>query len=350
MSDLLQPLPYNLFAPVSPKNVVNAYRQPQGQKKEDVAGKPQSSTVVDGTSSTAGMDYLNSLYTSPVEEERRRRSSVMNQRLLAVGDAIRHIGNIAHTVGGAPSQTFTDPVAMEQARYERGKAVRDRANQVFFTYQQQKAEQDKKQKQWEQQFGLQMANAMSQAAYRQRQGDIAEANALSLDANRRADLARQTAADEARNRYNEARLKQDKWYKGASLGIQQQRLTDQQRRTNAYVSSKANGGGRGSGVAPLDTPRGQITPNGRNYSNQLLQMWGYANQNGLLNETDEMRRLRALGLANEADDMKRQQVMDLLRTNQALADYATTRLGWSYGGMDLGLDGDGDDDMDLGLE
>jgi hypothetical protein len=46
-------------------------------------------------------------------------------------------------------------------------------------------------------------------------------------------------------------------------------------------------------------------------------------------------------------------VMDLLRTKQDMGDYASSRLGWSYGsgiggGMDLGLDDE--DEMDLGLD
>ena len=105
---------------------------------------PQAFTPLDTRSSTAGMDYLNSLYTSPQEEERLRKASVMNQRILAIGDAVRHIGNIANTVGYAPSQQFNDPVALEQARYEKGKALRDKANQQYYTYQQQKAAQDAK--------------------------------------------------------------------------------------------------------------------------------------------------------------------------------------------------------------
>jgi hypothetical protein len=45
-------------------------------------------------------------------------------------------------------------------------------------------------------------------------------------------------------------------------------------------------------------------------------------------------------------------VMDLLRTNPTMGDYAADRLGWSYGGgtnMELGLEDD-EDEMDLGLE
>jgi hypothetical protein len=293
-------------------------------------------------------------YTSPEEENRLRKASLMNQRILAVGDALRHIGNIANTVNYAPAQQYNSPVLEEQARYEKGKALRDRANQQYIAYQQAKAKQDAEQRKWEQQFGLQQANAASQHAYRQEQARIAAENAANRKAYQEGNLARQTKADEARDRYNEARLKQDKWYKGASLGIQNRRLKDQQRRTTAYVN-KVNSGG-GSGIAPLDTPKGQITPNGKNYSNQLLQMFDYAKSKGYVKESDAARRLRELGFGkDQSDNVKRQMVMDLLRTNQDMGDYASSRLGWSYGagvggGMDLGLDDDEEDEMDLGLD
>ena len=88
-------------------------------------------------------------YTSPEEENRLRKASVMNQRILAVGDALRHIGNIANTVGYAPSQQFNNPAMEEYARYEKSKAIRDAANARYYTYQQQKAAQDAKMRQWE---------------------------------------------------------------------------------------------------------------------------------------------------------------------------------------------------------
>lgn len=88
-------------------------------------------------------------YTSPEDERKMRRASLMNQRILAVGDALRHIGNIANTVGYAPAQQFNNPVLEEQARYEKGKAIRDRANQQYIAYQQAKAKQDAEQKRWE---------------------------------------------------------------------------------------------------------------------------------------------------------------------------------------------------------
>ena len=88
-------------------------------------------------------------YTSPEEEERLRKASVTNQRIMAIGDALRHIGNIANTVRYAPSQQFNSPVTDEIARYERGKALRDKANAALLTYQQQKERQDALQRRWE---------------------------------------------------------------------------------------------------------------------------------------------------------------------------------------------------------
>ena len=86
-------------------------------------------------------------YTSPEEEERLRKASVTNQRIMAVADALRHIGNIANTVDYSPSQQFNQPWAEERARYERGKALRDAANYKYMSYEQAKAAQEQRARQ-----------------------------------------------------------------------------------------------------------------------------------------------------------------------------------------------------------
>ena len=103
---------------------------------------PPAQKPVEPESATSGMDYLSSLYTSPADEERKRRASLANQRILAVGDALRHIGNIATTVNYAPSQTFNSPVAEERQRYERDRALRDAVNMKYLAYRQQRDRQD----------------------------------------------------------------------------------------------------------------------------------------------------------------------------------------------------------------
>jgi len=120
-------------------------------KTPAVSSQPKQYTG--GSNNPQGaLDYLNSLYTSPEDEEKLRKASVMNQRILAIGDALRHIGNIYNTTKGAPAQQFNNPVNEEYARYQQGKALRDRANQIYYNYQQQKAQQDAAMEKWEQQF------------------------------------------------------------------------------------------------------------------------------------------------------------------------------------------------------
>jgi hypothetical protein len=92
-------------------------------------------------------------------------------------------------VNYAPSQQFNNPVAEERARYEKGKALRDRANQQYYTYQQAKAAQDAAQKKWEQQYQLNAINAASQHAYRQYQARIAAERAANQKAYQDGSLA-----------------------------------------------------------------------------------------------------------------------------------------------------------------
>jgi hypothetical protein len=233
----------------SAQNIVSAYQTPQAQVQvqQPVAVKQQpgnqTQPVLDSNSSSAGMDYLNSLYTSPQEEERLRKASVMNPRILAIGDAIRHIGNIANTVNYAPAQQFNSPVAEEQARYERGKALRDRANQQFYTYQQQKAAQDAKERQLEaeraakeRQFRYTAAKDAALLAEQKRNHDLA--NALGI---RRADDAR--AHNEAVRKENERTHKANEAIRRQSNGIAAGSLN---LRRQEFEYRKKNGSGGGS--------------------------------------------------------------------------------------------------------
>lgn len=338
----------------SAQNVIAAYQTPQAQlqMQQTPAGKPQATLpAIDPNSETSGMDALSSMYTSPQEEERLRKASVANQRIMAVADALRHIGNIYNTVNYAPAQQLNSPVLEEQARYEKGKALRDKANLTYLNYQQAKAAQDAKAKQWEATFNYNAAkdaaNAAALADYRDRlireRGRIADQN-YQLGVRR---------ADDAKAG-REATLKETKRYHDITAGQRSQSLKMQRERTTAYVNRANRSGGNSSGgVAPLDTPKGRITPNGRNYSNQIEQIWSFAKEKNLVKESDVEKRLMALGLGKDKSaDVRHQMVLDLLRTNQSIGDYAADRLGWSYGGgtnMDLGLEDD-EDEMDLGLE
>lgn len=142
----------------SAENIIAAQRTPQAQLRS-LQGSPsteqQQQNTVDPNSSTSGMQAILG-YTDPKEEERLRKASVANQRILAVGDALRHIGNIFHTVNYAPSQQFNNPVQEEYDRYQKGKAIRDAANARYYSYMQAKAAQDARIRQAEAQLQYNM--------------------------------------------------------------------------------------------------------------------------------------------------------------------------------------------------
>lgn len=60
------------------------------------------------------------------EDDYDRRMTTNRERLLALGDAMRHIGNIVNTGKGAPSQQFNEPISLEEGRYQQRKAERQR--------------------------------------------------------------------------------------------------------------------------------------------------------------------------------------------------------------------------------
>lgn len=165
----------------------------------------------------------------------------MNQRILAIGDAIRHIGNIANTVNYAPAQQFNSPVAEEQARYEKGKALRDRANQQFYTYQQQKAAQDRAAAKMEREFMLKLADDKRKEA-------LNDARISRYNAQNAKDAANQ-AYWETRARLQEEGWPLDKAIKEARKAQieAQTRLSTVKANQGGFAPKKGSSGGRGSG-------------------------------------------------------------------------------------------------------
>lgn len=223
-------------------------------------------------------------YTSPEEEARLRKASVNNQRILAVADALRHIGNIANTANYAPSQQYNRPWAEEQARYEQGKAMRDKANNALFAYQRQMAEQERKIRQAEaeaarkeRQMAFEREKWETQKPYYEQRGKAQEyiAGTKKLEYENAPDLIA------GRKKAQDALAYQRKSSGDAAMV-----------KANAYASDKAdasrkrgysggsNGGGRrgGSGGSGSSAP---IRFSGRNGS--------YARkQNASKNEIDDM--------------------------------------------------------------
>lgn len=164
-------------------------------------------------------------YTSPEQEERIRKASVNNQRLLAVTDALRHIGNIYHTVKGSPSQQFNSPVVEDYERYQKGKALRDAANARFMSYKQAKERQDALIKRYEDELQFKRDKEAAAAKDRaQKMKDARDKWQKTLDYRKDKD-----------DREFELKKSTDAWRKSQG----QQRIDIQ--------ASKAAGGGRRSG-------------------------------------------------------------------------------------------------------
>lgn len=128
--------------------------KPQEQEKQEPSKTDQGNKQYSGggDSSTKGPNYLAGLFTTPRQEEELRKASVARQRILAIGDIGRHIANMVGTVNGSTPMQFNSPVGDERKRYLQEKAVRDQNNLRYMNYQQMKAAQDQKMRQFEYQI------------------------------------------------------------------------------------------------------------------------------------------------------------------------------------------------------
>lgn len=140
------------------KSVLGSASSPASKvNKSPSVINPYAVPTVDPTSSSSGMDAISQMYTSPEREEELRKASVNKQRILALGDALRHIGNIYNTTRYSPAQLFNNPVNEERGRYLQEKAVRDASNYKYQTYQQAKAAQEAKIRQAERDYAFKVA-------------------------------------------------------------------------------------------------------------------------------------------------------------------------------------------------
>ena len=112
-------------------------------------------------------------FTTPQQEQQYRKQSRARMGIMAVADALRHLGNIYHTTQYAPSQQFNKPVEQEYAMYKANKAERDKDN---YAIQQQQLQQAK----WEADQAYKQATLGWRAkdyAIKERAADRADAKA-----------------------------------------------------------------------------------------------------------------------------------------------------------------------------
>lgn len=334
--------PYNPDVKVVPQQQV---RNPQTRS----TGNPQNQPIRSTDDLARAMGY-----TSPEDEDRMRKASLTNQRILAIGDAIRQIGNIYHTVNYAPSQQFNNPVEAERQRYLQGKALRDRANQTYINYMQQKAAQDAKQKQWEADYSLKVADAARKAGYTEAQIKNMQDRLANQKAYQDANIALgKRKADDAKA-LGEARLKETTAYHNKMAGIAGMNAKTNRDKATAYINKLKSGGNASS--MPLQTPNGSIYAPGKSVPQpQMNQLYKYAISNGYINQSDFQKKMAEAGFGKaDPDYVRNQMVAEAMMEHGELADFARDNYGWTYGqgggGMDLGLEDDDDDAMNLELE
>ena len=215
----------------------NLFRQSISPTVTTVPKNPvltQTQSVVDPTDASSGMDYLTSRFTSPEQEEKYRKASVNRQRILAIGDALRHIGNIYNTVNYAPSQQFNDPLGTEYQRYQTDKNARDAANQRYISYRDAKAAQERQERMYEDQLAKQERDYQLKVREADRKERFDEARIARYDA--------QNAKDEASRAFYEtkARLLEEGF--PVEIAVKKAREAESISRTHLNNIRAGNGG------------------------------------------------------------------------------------------------------------
>jgi hypothetical protein len=265
-------------------------------------------------------------YTSQEDEDNLRKASMTNRRILAVADALRHIGNIANTVGYAPVQQFNNPVLEEQARYEKGKALRDRANQQYLAYQQAKAKQDAEQRRWEQQFNYNQSKD--------------ERNYKFNAAKAAADLAeRQRQYDETakfnreKQKANEKRWeRQDKETRRHHGAVEANTRAGLAETIRHHKEIEANGG-TSKGNFPVKSPYGKMHVPGRSIPQaQMNQAYKDFETAGWIKQDEFKKRMAELGVGAKADpDYVRNRIVEeVIAENGEASDYMRDNFNWQY--------------------
>lgn len=304
-----------------------------------------------GVNPTDGPDYLASLYTSPQQEEELRKSSVNKQRVMALADALRHIGNIYHTTRYSPSQQFSSPVLEERNRYLQEKAVRDANNYKFQTYQQAKAAQEAKIRQAERDFEYKVGKDArdyelnKQKADSQLKTDEARRNQIEAGikkTNLETEYIPKNFEEKQRMNDNTIRHQKVQEQQGAARIALQRASQAETRRHHRYIESRSS-----RGVLGTSKDRDLVfAPSGATYS---FPKGTFTGAKGKANLETMYKQMAAKGLVPEEgslwdgafierlnDEDKLSYIMDAASTASGHDDfvYAAKRLGYKYeGGM-----------------
>ena len=310
--------------------------------------------TVDPSSPSSGIDALSQMYTSPEREEELRKSSVNKQRVLALADALRHIGNIYHTTKYSPAQIFNSPVMEERNRYLQEKAIRDANNYKFQSYQQAKAAQEAKIRQAERDFEYKVnKDARDYELNRQKtdsqlKTDEVRRKEYEIDAQRKqSDLEYLPTKRELERKNTESMIesRKDASARGwANVGLARQRLA------LGWANHNLSRSRSSSRVLSADKNKDYVyAPSGATYSfpkGTFTGVKGKANINTIYNQmlkkglvpdpSDSTKLDLEYGITKLSDDDKLAFIMEAASTSAGHDDfvYAANRLGYKYeGGM-----------------
>lgn len=283
---------------------------------------PQQS--IDPNSSTDGLDSVLGHFTSPQEEEKYRKASVARQRIMAVGDALRHIGNIYHTTRYAPSQKFNMPAEAERQRYLQEKSLRDQANQRIISYQQAKAAIDQKAKQWEADYGLKVADAARKAGATEAQIKNMQDKLAEQRRQYETTLAFNKEKEKNANDIKREQIKQSDINNRRTTGLGYANLALSKEKFK-YLKEKA-AGGSGNGGSPHDyaTPNGTITmPRSfdQTQKDQVITRF-----DKYLNKSEIAKQMQEMGIdTTDPAQVRNYQFAKILQEHQDVADYVSEK-------------------------
>lgn len=307
---------------------------PQSTPQNNQSAQSHTPAYTGGSNNpNAGADYLASLLTTPAREEELRKQSVQRQRIMAVGDALRHIGNLYFATQGAPSQKFNNPAEEERKRYLQEKALRDANNYKYMTYQQAKAAQDAKIAQAERQFQYNAALNAAKMQAQQKQWDAQnKERARQFDQNYKLNVRK---ADDAKANAD-ARLKETTAYHNKMAGIAGMNAKTNRDRATAYIN-KLNSGGNASSI-PLVTPNGSIHAPGKSIPQaQMNQLYKKGVDSGWIKQSEFQQKMREAGFGKaDPDYVRNQMVVEAMMQHGEFADFARDNYGWKYGNNDSG--------------
>ena len=268
--------------------------------------------------------YLTNTFSDPDEEDRIMRQTRNRMAIMAVGDAIRQMGNIYHTTNYAPSQKFNNPLENEYGRYYTQKRLRgaDRYKEMVMQQRRDKLKADQRQREFENALKTDYNNARIGKL----ESDAKAANdrvAETIRTNKaNEEIRKQRAADSKANADRTYEL--NKWAK-----------QDASRRGWANYNRLASGGGRGSSGGGsgssskgyrYETTNGGAISMSKNWNATQKKQWEqWMRSKGMFTKDYEDRLSNAT--ASEREKLVDNAIAYALRNNKSAADYAIRNFG-----------------------